>query len=105
MRVSILAEDNTVCVEGYPEKVDCSSLDEDIHAIQWYDGRGDIEYRMDHVNGTKKMNFCIVDFAPYQHLVDLWMIEAKKEPPPKPVPVAPVPVAAKSEAPVRVIAD
>lgn len=98
MRVTIIASDSTVYVEGQAEKVDCSSLDEEIHAIQWYDGRGEIEYKMDYVNNTQRMNFTIVDFSPYQHLVDLWMIEAQKE--------IELPVQVKSNgAPVNVIAE
>jgi len=86
MRVTIVAEDNVVCVEEHCETVDCSSLDEEIQAIQWYDGRGEIEYKTDYSEGfpNRKMNFMIVDFSPYQYLVDLWMIEAKKIPPQPP---------------------
>lgn len=104
MRATIIADDNMVYVEGQPEKVDCSSLDEEIHAIQWYDGRGEIEYRTDHVNFTRKMNSCIVDFSPYQYLVDLWMVEAQKELPKPPVPPA-TPRPRDGEAPVNVIAE
>lgn len=78
MRATIVADDSIVIVEGMPETVDLSGLDEDIHAVQWYDGRGEIEYKTDYVDGSRKMNFVIVDFAPFQKFVDLWMIEAQK---------------------------
>lgn len=104
MRVTIIAGDNAVYVEGYAERVDCSSLDEDIHAIQWYNGRGEIEYKTDFTTGDRRMNFCIVDFSPYQHLVDAWMVEARKEPPPPDPKLLPAPVR-QLTAPVNVIAN
>jgi hypothetical protein len=103
MRAAIVPDDNLVYVEEHAQHVDCSSLPEDVHAIQWHDGRGWIEYKTD-ADGNRKMNFCIVDFSPYQYLVDAWMVEAQKElPPPTPASVEPI-VTPSSEA-VRVIAD
>lgn len=101
MRVTIIAEDNMVLVEEQPEKVDCSSLDEEISAIQWYGVRGEVEYKMDHVNNSRRMNLMIDDFSPYQHIVDLWTIEAQKLLPPK----STVPQPKAMEAPVHVIDD
>lgn len=84
MQVTIIVDDELVLVEGQPNKVDLSSLDPEIHAIQWDGSRGEIEYRTDET-GNRKMNFCIVDFTPYQHIVDLWIEEAKKPLPSIPV--------------------
>jgi hypothetical protein len=83
MRVVIVAEDSRVSVEGQSEKVDLSTLDEDIHVIQWYGTVGEVEYKNDYVANTKKRNDRITDFAPYQKYVDAWMVEAQK---PLPVP-------------------
>src|SRR5258708_2073859 len=110
MRVTIVAVDNRVVVEGQAEKVDCSSLDEEIHAIQWYSGRGEIEYKMDFIACTRKMNRVIGDLAPYQHLIDLWMIEAQKPAvliaPPRPISAQPQPAQPQpaTPGPVNVIA-
>ncbi|SRR6266581_7723315 len=106
MRVTIIPEENQVYVEGKVETVDCSSVDQEIHAIQWYDGRGEIEYKTDYSEGfaNRKMNFMIVDFSPYQHLVDLWMIEAQKELPPPLEPIEPPPPKAL-EKPFNVITE
>lgn len=81
MLVTLVAEDNLVIVNGYPETVDLSSLDEEIHAVQWYGTVGEIEYKTDYVNGTRKGNQRITNFTPFQHYVDLWEVEAKKEAP------------------------
>jgi hypothetical protein len=78
MRVTIIAEDNRVNVEGQSETVDLSTLDEDIHVVQWYGTVGEVEYKQDYVNNTRKMNEAITDFAPYQKFVDAWTVEAQK---------------------------
>lgn len=78
MRVTIVADDSKVSVEGQPEKVDLSTLDEDIHVIQWYGTVGEIEFKTDYVNNARKPNERIDDFTPYQKFVDLWMAEAQK---------------------------
>jgi hypothetical protein len=79
MRVTIIADDSHVYVEGQPERVDLSTLDEEIHVIQWYGTIGEIEYKTDYIENTRKPNERIEDFAPYQKFVDLWTIEAQKE--------------------------
>jgi hypothetical protein len=91
MRVVIIPEDNRVSVEGQSEKVDLSTLDEDIHVVQWYGTVGEVEYKHDYVANTKANNIRIDDFAPYQKYVDAWMVEAQK---PLPLAVAKVPNAA-----------
>ena len=79
MRVTIIADDSTVSVEEQPLIVDLTGLDEDVHAVQWYGVRGEIEYKHDPLNDTKRSNFVIVDFTPYQVFVDRWMIEAQND--------------------------
>jgi hypothetical protein len=80
MRVTIVAEDNIVIVEGQAESVDLSSsLDEEIHAVQWYGTVGEVEYKHDYIENTRKPNERITDFTPYQKFVDLWIVEAQKE--------------------------
>ena len=45
MRITILPKDGTVAVNGEGfEEIDMSKVPDDIHAVQWYDGRGEIEY-------------------------------------------------------------
>jgi hypothetical protein len=78
MRVTIVAEDNLVVVEGQPERVDLSTLDEEIHAVQWFGTVGEVEFKTDYIENTRKHNERISDFTPYQKFVDAWMIEAQK---------------------------
>jgi hypothetical protein len=79
MRVTILADDNQVYVEGHALKVDLTGLEEDIHAVQWYGSVGEVEYKHDQIANTREPNERIDDFSPYQVFVDRWMVEAQKE--------------------------
>ena len=84
MRVIIIAEDSRVSVEGQSETVDLSTLDEEIHVVQWYGTVGEAEYF--NAPGAKfKANTPITDFTPYQKYVDAWTVEAQKPLPAKPV--------------------
>jgi hypothetical protein len=78
MRVTIIADDSKVVVEGQLEIVDLSTLDEEIHAVQWYGTVGEVEYKHDYIENTRKPNDRITDFSPYQKFVDAWEVEAKK---------------------------
>lgn len=70
MRVTIVAEDNMVVVGGVGRRVDLSWLEEDVHAVQWYDTAGEVEYKT--INSKRKMNVGILSFGPYQRAVDQW---------------------------------
>ncbi len=102
MRVTILVDDSNVYVEEQAIKVDLTGLDEEIHAVQWYGTVGEIEYKHDHIENSKKPNERFSDFSPYQVFVDRWMIEAQK-PEPAPPQVIAAPKADKGG--VNVIAD
>lgn len=85
MRVTIIADDSQVYVEEQALKVDLTGLYEDIHAVQWYGTVGEIEYRYNAVENTRRPNDRFTDFAPFQVFVDRWMVEAQKL---DPVPVS-----------------
>jgi hypothetical protein len=83
MRVTIIADDDTVLVDGEPQKVDCSQLFRDgIHAVQWYDKIGEVEYRaeidFDTATLTREPNATITDLSPFQSYVDEWESENAK---------------------------
>lgn len=77
MKVTIVAEDNMVLINGFPETVDLSALDDDIHAVQWYGTVGEVEYKMDYVNNTRKGNERITDLTPFAWVIGAWEAAAQ----------------------------
>jgi hypothetical protein len=67
MRVSIIAADNKVYIDGAPHDCDTSRLlQEGIHAVQWYgDGYGEIEYA-----GHKEPNSLFDRLDEFQTYID-----------------------------------
>lgn len=72
MRVSIIPVDETIIIDGKSIKFDYS-ISDDIHAIQWKETEGEIEYK-----DINKPNEKITDFSDYQYLVGLYNLEAQK---------------------------
>ena len=71
-RISIIPADGIVAVNGMSVSgLDLSFLPDDIHAIQWYGERGEVEFRAD-LYGYKKMNEKIDSFKPFEKAVDLF---------------------------------
>jgi hypothetical protein len=78
MKISIIPSDKTVVVDGRGFKIsDVSFIDPSIHAIQWKDTKGHIEFVEDE-NGLKPLNQSIDDFSPYQPAFDQWQVEKDK---------------------------
>jgi len=98
MRVTIVVESNQVKVDdGQMRYVNVSALAADsVHAIQWYDTFGEIEFATYFVDSPvldphgfeptgatvkvphRKINEVITDFSPYQQYVDAWYVEDAK---------------------------
>jgi hypothetical protein len=77
MRATILAEEALVIVDGKPLIVNCDELRAtDIHAVQWYDNFGEIEFKTYWLHSEKrwdrKPNEIIEDFSEFQIYVDRW---------------------------------
>lgn len=71
-RISIIPDDGIVAVNGMSVTgLDLSFLPNDIHAIQWYGERGEVEFKTD-IYGYKKMNEKIDSFKPFEKAVDLF---------------------------------
>lgn len=77
MRVTIIAEENRVNVEGFSETVDCSSLMPDVHVVQWYGEYGEIEYWNGIGSKAIRMPTKFDDLSPFQYLVDAWEVAAR----------------------------
>jgi hypothetical protein len=75
MRLTIVADDGAVGVDGYFfESLDLSQLDPTIHAVQWYGNSGEVEYktRLENGNFVKPQNQAISSIALYQFALDAW---------------------------------
>ncbi len=71
-RFTIIKDDHTVYIDGQPMVVDCSSLPDDFHALQWDDelGEGWVE-----PVGHSRANERITDLSAYQKFIDGWLAE------------------------------
>jgi hypothetical protein len=71
MRLTIVVEDRLVIVDGDAHNVsDLSFIPEGVHAIQWYEYEGEVEY-VD-ARGRPTHNERITDISPYQQALDAW---------------------------------
>lgn len=64
MRVSIINVDQTIVIDGVALRFPFV-LDRDIHAVQWNEDHGEIEYKDPSVP-----NEVIEDFSPFQYIID-----------------------------------
>jgi len=95
MRVTIIAADNAVIVNGKGGKADCSDiLKQGISVVQWYDSVGEIEYV-----GHAQPNEEIYNLGPYQGVIDSVKFPEPSPPPPKPQP--PLVVTTPSPTPIE----
>lgn len=81
MRVTIIPQDGKVVIDGKSyDGINLSSIDPNIHAIQWYDTYGEIEILDSRGNHAENQE--ITSFDNYLFVVDLWKIaddEQKKK--------------------------
>ncbi len=74
MRVTIIADDGKVGVDGVFRAVDLSTLDANIHAVQWDGGAGHIEHK------DRSPEQKITDFSAFQSFIDAWTAAAPPPP-------------------------
>lgn len=65
MRVTIIKNDHTVYVDGVPLGVNCDTLASDVHAMQWYDTWGEVEY-IDNIRPPMRID----NLNAFMHLID-----------------------------------
>lgn len=72
MRMTILADDNSVAIdgEGYGN-LNLSFLDPTIHAVQWYDTHGEVEHK-DPATGKMTANREIQNIDEFQQAITVW---------------------------------
>lgn len=79
MRVTIINRDDSVTINGKTHSgLDFSKFPENIHAIQWYETYGEVEY-VTGADGIKPANEKIDNLEPYNYLLDLWEIAEQEE--------------------------
>ena len=83
MRVTIVNADRTVGINGEFRTLDMAPLEPSIHAIQWYETYGEVEYVTKFENGEfiKPANQIITNMDIIQAAIDAWH---SKAPPPDP---------------------
>lgn len=74
MRVTIIADDGKVGVDGVFRTVDLSTLDPNIHAVQWDGAAGHIEFK------DRSPEQRIADISPFQSFIDAWTAAAPPPP-------------------------
>lgn len=89
MRLTIIVPDSVVLIDGVAySNLDLSFLPPDIHAVQWNDGSGWIEFK-DSADG-KPENQNIESISDFQQAIDVWnAADEKNRNPPPPSPPTP----------------
>jgi sRNA-binding protein len=77
MKLTVIREDNMVIVDNVSHSIDCSELPTFVHAIQFDNGVGHIEFNVDG-NGRKMGNVKITDITFANYLVDRHKIEDER---------------------------
>lgn len=70
MRLTIIRSDGFISVDGTGYTVDLSTLDSTVHAVQWYDTQGEIEYT--DLRGRIVENVEITSIDTFQYVISLW---------------------------------
>lgn len=79
MKVTIVPVDGSVSVDGKGfSPLDLSGINPTVHAVQWYDTYGEVEFKDVFAGGkiTKPENQFITSFTEYEPVLALWQ-EAK----------------------------
>jgi hypothetical protein len=72
MRLTIVPVDGAVTLDGIGySRLDLSFMDSTIHAVQWYETHGEIEYK-DPITGRIVENRAITDISEFTAAIDLW---------------------------------
>jgi hypothetical protein len=77
MRLTVITQDSYVNINSVGYKVDLSSLPPGIHAIQWYETWGEIEWEDE--TGRMVRNEVIGSITDYQWIIDAWNVKNEQE--------------------------
>jgi hypothetical protein len=101
MIVTIINDDRRVVVDGVSRKVDPLPIPFYIHAVQWYGGWGEIEFRqmVTSAGFAKEPNERFDDIERFRPALDAWAAAAAPPPEPEVISEEPVAEAPAGEAP------
>ncbi len=72
-QLTIVPIDSIVIVNNVPKfNVDLSSFDKNINAIQWNDGKGEVEILEYEEENSIRKNIPISSIEEYQYIIDIW---------------------------------
>ena len=77
MRLTIISDDQLIGKDGVNyNELDMTQLASNVHAVQWYDTWGEVEYKPVIVNGQKTIpqNTIIDSIGDYQWAIDAWQV-------------------------------
>lgn len=77
MRLTLIRVDGFIVIDGTKHIVDLSSIDQSIHAIQWYDDQGEIEYADS--RGRIVENVKITSLDNFQYVISLWQEKQQEQ--------------------------
>lgn len=77
MRLTIVPIDQLVIIDGVcVSGIDMSTIDDNIHAVQWYGSHGEVEFKPQKIDGSlhhfKPENKLIDDISKYQKVIEQW---------------------------------
>ena len=76
MRLTLIRSDGFIAIDGVGYIVDLSTIDPTIHAVQWYDDQGEIEYVDSRGRIVENVNITSID--DFQHVISLWQDKNNK---------------------------
>ena len=69
-RITIIVNDKTVSIDGLAKVLPNLVIDSDIHAVQWYENYGEIEFVS--TRDGKPHNEIFEDISRFQDIIDMW---------------------------------
>jgi hypothetical protein len=77
MRLTVIKDDSAVIIDGTYYEIDVGALPVGIHAIQWYETQGEIEWKNE--RGRMVRNEEISSITDYQWIIDAWNLKHAEE--------------------------
>lgn len=73
MRLTIIVDDKLMIIDGNNFNIDTTLIDPNIHAVQWYEDWGEIEYRK--TKNGKPQNLIIDELSQFENVIATQSVE------------------------------